>query len=152
VWFLVTEEHRAILDLNDGALRDGHLKDIGGESSISEALTAADEGPERFRDGKGEHEMVPGQLPLPLSFQPLLGLVVLAAGTVTVATTAMNWMKLTTMLTGVEGGAIDFGAAVADSVDDLGMLGGHGFPVALAILRAVDTEEVIDDTPLTGHP
>src|ERR671922_1260477 len=52
------------------------------QGSISEALMAADERPELVWDGKGEHEMRSGQLPLHLSFQPLSGLVVLAAGTV----------------------------------------------------------------------
>jgi hypothetical protein len=72
------------------------------QGGISDPLMAADEGPEWFGDGEGEHEMVPGQLPLYLFFEPLLGFVVLAAGTVAVTPRAVHDMKLMALFTVVE--------------------------------------------------
>jgi hypothetical protein len=122
------------------------------QGGISDPLMAADEGPEWFGDGEGEHEMMPGQLPLYLFFEPLLGFVVLAAGTVAVTIRAVHDMKLMALFTVVEGSAIGFGAAVDKSVDDLFVLDGHGLPVVLDILRAVGTEEIIDDSHVISPP
>ena len=113
---------------------------------------AADEGSEWFGDGKGEHEMVAGQLPVPLSFQPLLSFVVLAAGTVAVGARAGHAVKLTALLTLVNDGTVDFGSALADGIDNLFVLDGHGLPVVLDILRAVGTEEIIDDSHVISPP
>ena len=122
------------------------------QGSISEALIAADERPELVWDGKGEHEMMSGQLPLHLSFQPLSGFVVLAAGTVAVAARAGHAVKLTALLTWVNDGTVGFGSALADGVDNLFVLDGHGLPVAIEILGAVDTEDVIDEAPVISPP
>ena len=113
---------------------------------------AADEGSEWFGDGKGEHEMVAGQLPVPLSFQPLLSFVVLAAGTVAVAARAGHAVKLTALLTSVNDGTVGFGSALADGVDNLFVLDGHGLPVAVEVLGAVGTEDVIDAAHVINPP
>ena len=41
---------------------------------------AANEAPELFGDGEGDHEVVSGELPLHLICQPLMGFVVLTVG------------------------------------------------------------------------
>lgn len=44
----------------------------------------------------------------------------------------------------IEGGAESLGSAVDDGVDDLEVIGGHGPCVAMDIVWAVGSEDVID--------
>ena len=47
---------------------------------------AADKSPELLWDGEGNHKVMPGKLSFHLLHQPLMGFVVLAVGTMPVAT------------------------------------------------------------------
>ncbi len=58
-----------------------------------------------------------GQLPLDLFFEPLLGLVVLAAGTVAVATAAKLGVGMTALRAVIDDRALGFGATLAQGVD-----------------------------------
>ena len=63
----------------------------GGEQGVvREALMRADEGSERLRHGEGEEEVRPGQLLLQVVVEPLPGLMLLALGTVAIATRMLD--------------------------------------------------------------
>jgi hypothetical protein len=95
---------------------------------------------------------VAGQLPVPWSFRPPLSFVGLAARTVGVAPRAGHAVKLTALLTWVNEGTVGFGSALAEGVDDLFVLGGPGLPVAIELLGAVGTEEVIEAAHVINPP
>ena len=63
---------------------------------VREALMRADKGSEGLRDGEGEEEVRPGQLCVQVVREPLLGCMLLALGTVAVATGMMDAVVLPT--------------------------------------------------------
>jgi len=108
------------------------------------ALVAADEGVELLGDGEGDEEMVSWHLPLHLFMEPLMSLLVLTGGAVTVSAGAEEEMGFTTLLTLIESGSEGLGSTVDDGTDDLEVIAGHGVFVPFHVLRAVGSEDVID--------
>lgn len=119
---------------------------------VAEALMAAEEGPEGLGDGKGEHKRGSGQLPLDLFFEPLLGVVVLAAGTVAVAATAKLGVRMTALRTVIDDRALGLGATCDHRRDHLAMLGGHCIPITVEIIWAIGAEKRIENAHLRDPP
>jgi len=86
---------------------------------VREALLRADEGTEGLRDGKGEEEMRPGQLFVQVVLEPLLAFMLLALGTVPVATGMIDTVVPPTSLALIEAVTIVPALALLDGADDL---------------------------------
>ena len=72
------------------------------QSGVTDALVLAHERAQLFGDGKGDEEVVTRQLALDLFFEPLLGLIVLAGGTVAIAAGAKELARLSAAFALVE--------------------------------------------------
>ena len=70
------------------------------QSGVSHALVLTHERTQRFWDRKRNQEMVARELALDLCLEPLLGLIVLAGGTVAIATGAKELAGLSAACTG----------------------------------------------------
>ena len=92
------------------------------------------------------------QLALQPPLQPLLGLAVLALGAMAVAAGGRAHMRMATVLALVADRAIGLGAALADGLDDLVVLGGDVLAEARQVLRPEAMEELLDGTQLTALP
>ncbi len=92
---------------------------------VREALMRADEGSERLRDRKGEEEVRPRELLVQVVLEPLLGLMLLALGTVAVATGMIDAVLLATTLALIEAMAIMPALALLDGADDLAVCEGQ---------------------------
>ena len=80
-------------------IRSQFLDGLGGgfeQGGIGHPLIFPDKTTQLFRDGKGHHEMVSGQLPPHLFFQPLLSLMVLTSRAMAIAAGTINQMGLAT--------------------------------------------------------
>ena len=92
------------------------------------ALMRADAGAERLRDGKGAEEVRPGQLLLEVVCEPLRGFLLLALGTVAVATGMLDAVVLATTVALREAVAVVATSALLDGADALavgeGQMGG----------------------------
>jgi hypothetical protein len=118
-----------------GELFDG----VGGrleQSRVTEALVLAHERTQLFRNRKRDQEVVTRELAGDLFFEPLLGLIVLAGGTVAIATGAKELARLSAAVALVECYPAGLGATLRDGIDDFTMAPGHGASVALKILGA----------------
>ena len=104
----------------------------------------ADEASEVLRHGKGDHEMMSGQLTIQLRLQPLSGFMVLAIGTMPVAAAAIYHVLFTAFGALIDGSAIMIRAAVDDGIDDFAMLRRDGLPKLVDILRRVGLEDVFN--------
>jgi hypothetical protein len=71
---------------------------------------------------------------------------------VAVAARAGHAVKLTALLTLVNDGTVSFGSALAEGVDNLFVLEGHGLLVAIEVRGAVGTEDVIDAAHVINPP
>ena len=107
------------------------------------ALMRADEGSERLRDGKGEEEVRPGQLLLEVVCEPLLGFMLLALGTVAVATGMLDAVVLATTGALREAVAVVSTSALLDGADDLAVGEGQ-MGVALQVLGRKGGEDVAE--------
>ena len=119
-------------------IRSQFLDGLGGgleQGGVSHPLIFSNEAAQLFRDGKGEHEMMTGELTLHLFFQPLLGLMVLTSRAMAIAAGAIDQMGLATFFTLVEDEAAGFGATVDDGLDDFAVYFRHSLGVALQVLR-----------------
>jgi len=125
-----------------GQFLDG-LRGGGEQGGIGSPLIAADEASEVFRDGEGDHEVVSGQLSLDLSFEPLVGLVMLAVGAVAVAAGAVDAVGRAAFLALVDRRACGWGAAVHDGVDHFAVYFRHGAGVLFQVFDGVGPEDVI---------
>jgi len=131
----------------------GHSLGRGCEHGIVRgALVAADEGVELLGEGEGDQEMVSWHLPLHLFMEPLMSLLVLTGGAVAVSAGAEEEMGFSTLLTLIEGGSKGLGSTVDDGTDDLEVIAGHGLCVAVDILWAVGSEDVVDGSHIRVPP
>jgi len=89
---------------------------------IADALMVSDKAPKLLGNGEGDHEVMSRELSLHLIAQPLMGLVVLAVGTMPVAAGLIDDVAFTAFFTLVDHGSAIFGAAVDHGVHDLAML------------------------------
>ena len=104
---------------------------------------AADKAAELLWDGEGDHEMVTWKLSFHLIYQPLMGFMVLAVGTMPVAARFMDDVGLAAIFTFVDHGSAVWCSTVHDSVNDLAVFGRHDLTEAVNILRGVFTEDLI---------
>jgi len=111
---------------------------------VADALMATDESAQFFRHREGEHEMVGGQLALQLRVQPGIGLVLLAAGTVTVAAAARQQELLSAGFTPIRERTIGWAGAADDRRDHLLMLPRQARAEARQIGRAVEAEDLLN--------
>ena len=81
-------------------------------------MVLTDEAAQVLRDGKGEQEMVAGELPFHLFVQPLPALLVLTGRAMAISTGAMDAMELATLLALIEGDPTSLGATGDDGIDD----------------------------------
>ena len=96
--------------------------------------------------------MVAWQLALQPPLKPLLGLAVLALGAMTVAAGGRQHVMKATVLALVADRAIGLGAALADGLDGLVVLGGDVLAEARQVLRPEAVEDSLDGTHLTALP
>jgi hypothetical protein len=97
------------------------LHSFGGgfeQGRISCPLVFANEGAQFLWDGKGEQEMMTGELPLHLLFEPLSGFMVLTSGAMAISAGAVDPMEFAAFLALVKGEATGFGATAEDGIDD----------------------------------
>jgi len=114
------------------------------QGRVSHPLVFANERAQILRDGKGEQEVVTGELPLQLFFQPLPGLMVLTSGAMAIATGPIDPMELATLLALIKGNAAELSATGDDSINDFAVCFRHDLGVALQVLRAKGSEDLID--------
>ena len=86
---------------------------------IRAALVRADKGTQGLRDGEGEEEVRSRELLVQVVLEPLVGLMLLALGTVAVATGMLDAVVLATALALIEARSVMSAAAVLDGADDL---------------------------------
>jgi len=108
--------------------------------SISYPLIAANKASKLFRHGKGSHEMMPGQLPNHLLFQPLSGLVILAGGAMTITARSEDRMVAAAFITLVNHSTEAYCAAFDDGINDFSMFNRHGITEVLDIFRPEGAE------------
>ena len=110
---------------------------------VREALRRADEGSECLGDGEGEEEGRPGQLCVQVTCKPLLGLMLLALGTVAVATGMLDAVLASTAWALREALSVMAATAVLDGADDLAVYSGES-GIALQILRGKRCEDIAE--------
>jgi len=93
--------------------------------------------------GKGNHEVMSGKPSLHLIRQPLMRLVVLTVGTVSVSARLINDVILTALFTLVDHGSATLGAAADNGVYGLSVFRRHEIAKAFDILRGVFLEDFI---------
>ena len=89
-------------------------------------MVLAHERTQLFGDGKRDQEVMARELALDLGLEPLLGFVVLAGGTVAIATGNEELLRLSTALALIERNPAGLGATSDDGIDDFTMTLGHG--------------------------
>jgi len=104
----------------------------------------ADEDPELFGHGKGDQEIVCGKASGHLLYEPLLGFVVLAVGTVAIAAGPIDEMVLPATPAVIEGDAQFPTLAVDDGLDDFSVLVGDALGVTLEIFGSELGEDIFD--------
>ena len=92
---------------------------------VGEALRGADQGAQGLRDREGAEEVRPRELFVQGMMEPLLGFMLLALGTVAVATGMMDAVLPPTAVALREAGAIVPALALLDSADALAVRGGE---------------------------
>ena len=129
--------------LIEGEFFDG----VGGsleQSGVSQALVLAHERTQLFWDGKRDEEVVTRQLALDLFFEPQLGLVVLAGGTMAIAAGAKELAQLGAAFTLVEGNPAGLRTTSHDGIDDFAVTLGHLGGVTLEVLGSEGCEDFMD--------
>jgi len=101
----------------------------------------AEKGAQGFRDGEGDEQVRPGQLFVQVVLKPLLGCMMLALGTVAVATRRIDAVLVATALARREAVAIMPALAMLDGLDGLSVRGWQ-MGIALKICRGKGVEEV----------
>ena len=91
---------------------------------VGEALMRADEGSERLRNGEGHKEVRPRELFVEVVLEPLLGFMLLALGTVAVATGMVHAVSSPTGGALIQAVAVVSALAVLDGTDDLAVCEG----------------------------
>jgi hypothetical protein len=107
-------------------------------------LVVSDEAAQNLWDGKGEQEMMPGELVLDLFLQPLPGLMVLTGRAMAVPAGAIDPMELATIFALIKGETTGLGATVDNGVNDFAMDFRHDLGIAFQVLGAEGSEDLID--------
>jgi hypothetical protein len=138
-----TGEISADVLLIKGELFDG-LRGGLEQGRVSHPLVLSDEAAQMFRDGKGEQEMVTGELMLHLLFKPLPNLMVLTSGAMTIPAGAIDPMELATLLALIKGDTTSLGTTADDGINDFAVYFRHNLGIAFQVLRAEGSEDLID--------
>ena len=131
------------------------LDGLGGgreQRVVAQFSVAAQKRAQGLGHREGEHEVVAWQLALQSPLKPLLGLAVLALGAMAVAAGGREHVMMATVLALVTDRAIGLGAALADGLDDLMVLGGDVLAEVRQVLRPEAVEDLLDGTHLTALP
>ena len=88
------------------------------QGRVGEPLVFANEAAKILRDGKSEQEMVTGELPLDLFFQPLSGFMVLTVRAMAISTGAKDPMELAAAFALIKGDTTGLGATGDDGIND----------------------------------
>lgn len=97
-----------------------------------------------FRDGKGDQEVLTGELAFDLFFEPALGFIVLTGRAMAIAAGAKELARLGTAVALIEGDPASLGATSDDRIDDFAMGLGHPIAIALKILRSKGGKDFTD--------
>ena len=108
---------------------------------VSDALMGAYERSERLRHGEGEEEVRPRELLVQVVLEPLVGLMLLALGTVPVATGMIDAVLPPTAWALRETMSVVAALALLDGTDDLAMRNGE-VRVALQVLGRKGGEDI----------
>jgi len=103
-------------------IRSKFLHSFGGsfeQGRVRRPLVLTNESAQILWDREGEHEMMTGELPPHLLFQPLSGLMVLTGRAMAISTGAIDPMELATLLALIKGDTTSLGATADDGIDDL---------------------------------
>jgi hypothetical protein len=122
------------------------------QGRVSHLLVFSDEAAQAFRDSKREHEMMTWELAFEMFVQPLPALLVLTCGTMAISTGAMDAMNLSARLALIEGDPTGLGATGDDGIDDLSVCMGHELGIALQVLWAESSKDLIDGGHGLGPP
>ena len=106
----------------------------------------ADEGTQGFRDREGEEEVWSRELFVQMVLEPLLGFMLLALGTVAVATGMVHTVVAPTRVALIEAVAVGAALALLDGADDLAVCGGE-----MGIARKVCWRKRREDIAEGGH-
>ncbi len=123
------------------------LHRLGGgleQGRLGYLLIFADEAAQALRDGKRDQEMVAGELPFDLFFQPLSGFMVLTGRAMPISTGAIDLVELATLIALVKSNAADFGTTGDDGINDLTVCIRHYLGVTFQVLRGEGLEDFID--------
>ena len=105
---------------------------------------ASDKPPELLGYGKGDHEVMSGELSLHLFYQPLMGFMVLAVGTMPVPAGSIHDVVLTAFFTLIDHYSAVLGTAVNDGVDDFSVFKRHGLTEGVDILSGICLEDLVN--------
>jgi hypothetical protein len=136
-------------------IRSKFLHSFGGgleQGRVRYPLVLTNEPAQILRDGKGEQEMVTGELAFDLFFQPLAGFMVLTRRAMAISTGAIDPMELATLFALVKGNAVDLGATADDGINDFAVCFRHNLGIAFQILGAEGSEDLIDCGHGLGPP
>jgi hypothetical protein len=129
-------EVRPDATLGGGQPLEGHGRRLK-HSVVGEALMRAEKGPQGLRDGEGEEEVRPGQLCIQVLLEPLLGFMLLALGTVAVATGMIDAVVPPTSLALREAMAVVSALTLLDGTDDLAVCGRVSVWASVAARRSL---------------
>jgi hypothetical protein len=107
-------------------------------------LVLTNESAQILRDGKSEQEMVTGELPFDLFFQPLAGFMVLTRRAMAISTGAIDPMELATLFALVKCEATGLSTTADDGIDNFAVCLRHGLGVAFQVFGAKGSEDLID--------
>ena len=114
------------------------------QGRVGEPLVFANEAAKILRDGKSEQEMVTGELPLDLFFQPLSGFMVLTGRAMAISTGAKDPMELAAAFALIKGDTTGLGATGDDGINDFAVCLRHGLGVAFEVFGAEGLEDLIN--------
>ncbi len=85
-----------------------------------------------------------GELPLHLFVQPLSGFMMLTSGAMAISAGAIDPMDLAAFFALIKGNATEFGATADDGIDDFAVRFRYALGIALQVLRAEGSEDLIE--------
>jgi hypothetical protein len=102
-------------------IRDRFLHCFGGcleQGRVGCSLVLANESTQTLWDGKGEQEMMAGELPFDLFLQPLAALMVLTRGAMAISTGPIDPMEFAALLALIKGDTTSVGTTGDDGIND----------------------------------
>jgi hypothetical protein len=109
---------------------------------VDDLLVRASQRAEFLRQSKGDHKVVDRQEQTLLVFEPLLGLAILALGTVPVLARVVTVMVLLAMVTEIEPSAKNLSAAAFNLLHGPEMRGEHAISEFSSVVGTVEAEDL----------